>query len=191
MTEASETSKGTGKFRPVLPGPLYGLTRSVDAVATASAIAAALVFFAVGILMGIEVVLRSAGHPTKWTAEVAQIAQIWCVFMASAYVLAKGHMISVDILPIPAGSRRALAVDVIALVGVAGVALVLVTQGIHDVTRTLQLSTRTDTALTLPMWVLQLSMPIGLGLLVLQCWVELLKLGYRDPRPAPPSALKD
>lgn len=186
------TGGHAGTTGPGTPRPGSGLLRAVSAfvrgvegVAAVAALAAAATLFCIGFLIGVEVGLRAMGHPTKWTAEIAQIAQIWCVFLAGAYVLSKRDMITVDLLPFTPGRPLWRLVEAVALLAIAGFCLLMVKQGLNDAARSIKLGTATDTALSLPMWTIQLALPIGLGLLFLQCCAELLKL-WVLPAPATP-----
>lgn len=172
------TPDGPGYPRPDSPGlrAVAAFVRAVDGMSSAAAIGAAATLFCLGFLIGVEVGLRAAGHPTKWTAEIAQIAQIWCVFLAGAFVLARRDMITVDILPLNTEAPAWRLVETFALIVIAVFCLLMVNHGLSDASRSIKLGTTTDTALSLPMWTIQLALPVGLGLLFLQCCAELMKL---------------
>lgn len=131
--------------------------------------------FAIGILVAYEVVMRNLGRPTSWTADISQAAQVWCVFLGAAYVLRQREMICVDILRFDENSTIGRLVWIFGILVVGGLSLVIMQQGLKDVARSIALGTNTDTVIAMPLWMLQIPLPIGLGLVVIQCVAELLR----------------
>ena len=127
MTGGHAGTSGSGTPRPGsgLLRAASAFVKGVDWAAARAALAAAATLFCLGVLIGVEVGLRAMGHPTKWTAEIAQIAQIWCVFLAGAYVLSKRGMITVDLLPFTPGRPLWRLVGATALLAIAGPCLTI------------------------------------------------------------------
>lgn len=131
--------------------------------------------FAIGLIVAWEVVMRNLGRPTNWTADISQGAQVWCVFLGAAYVLRQREMICVDILRFDENSPVGRLVWIFGLLVVGGLSLVIMQQGLKDVARSISLGTNTDTVIAMPLWVLQIPLPIGLGLVAVQCVAEILR----------------
>lgn len=149
---------------------------AIDRTGAMLAVIAAFVFLLLGFLICFEVGMRALGHPTKWTAEIAQVVQIWCIFLGAAFVLKCREMITVDILFTDRESKARKISESITLVLVGFFCFVVMHQGLRDISRSVMLGTRTDTSLSLPMWTIQLALPVGLALIFLQCMAELAKL---------------
>lgn len=149
--------------------------RLVDRISYGSGFLAAGGLFAVGLLITYEVVMRNLGLPTSWTADISQIAQVWCVFLGAAFVLQQREMICVDILRVDNNAIVGKLVWVFGLLVIGGLSFIVMLQGIKDVTRSISLGTNTDFVIAAPLWVLQIPLPIGLALVTIQCIAELLR----------------
>lgn len=141
---------------------------------------AAWMFFAIGVMITYEVIVRYIFiSPTIWAEEMSQFFQIWATYLAAAYVLRHRDMIVIDFVLTrlgPAGKRFA---DTISLLFVAGFSLVAVYYGIEIVAESVEMGRATSTMLSVPKWMTESAVPIGFGLLALQCGVELTAL-YRS-----------
>jgi len=147
----------------------------VDTINRYTAYVVAWSFFSVGLFVAYEVVMRKLGMPTQWTEEVSQVAQIWCIYLGAAYVLQQRQLITVDIISDRFSPLLRRRLDLFALLVIIGFSTVVLVQGIRDVAFSVKLGSTTDTALALPMWLIQISLPIGISLLLLQAVAEILK----------------
>ena len=115
-------------------------------------------------------------HTTIWQIDVVTYCVVGATFISSAYVLmTRGH-VNVDILPLHVGPRTrywlALVTSLIALAFCIAI-FVLCTIYWYEAYTENWLS---NTVWRARLWIPYLSMPIGLGLVVLQYLVELLRL---------------
>jgi TRAP-type C4-dicarboxylate transport system permease small subunit len=113
---------------------------------------------------------------TIWQLDVVTYSVIATTFLGSAYVLmTRGH-VNVDILPIYLGPRGrywlAIFANLLAL-GFASVLFVLCSKFWYQAWSN---DWHSDTVWRAPLWVPYFSMPVGLGLLVLQYIADLLSI---------------
>ncbi|MEL6220019.1 MAG: TRAP transporter small permease subunit, partial [Pseudomonadota bacterium] len=72
--------------------------RRFDQVSDAIGTVAAWMFFAIGLFVAWEVLLRYAFNaPTIWVDEVSRVFQIWATLLAGAYLLRHRELILIDI----------------------------------------------------------------------------------------------
>ena len=145
----------------------------------AGVFAAFLIFAAVLVICDMVVERYILGRTTIWQIDVVTYCIVGATFIGSAYVLmTRGH-VNVDILPLHVGPRSrywlALFTNLLAL-AFCIVIFVLCTVYWYEAysQRWLKYS------LARPLVDSYLSMPIGLGLLVLQYLAELLQPGHRS-----------
>lgn len=157
---------------------LYRLVRIIARVGLALAGAAMLVSLA---LIAYAVFQRYVlGAPVPWTDELVGYLLVATVMLAAADALLEGEHISVDILTerlLPRGKRIALVAGLVA-VAVTGVLIVVEGAGMVSFSRLVGL--RSNGYLAVPMWVPQLLVPIGAGLLIAAAIVALWH-AWREP----------
>ncbi|MFZ1195886.1 MAG: TRAP transporter small permease, partial [Pseudolabrys sp.] len=142
----------------------------------AGVFAAFLIFVAVLVICDMVVERYILGRTTIWQIDVVTYCIVGATFIGSAYVLmTRGH-VNVDILPLHVGPRSrfwlALFTNLLAL-AFCIVIFVLCTVYWYEAYSQRWLS---NTVWRARLWIPYLSMPIGLGLLVLQYLAELLNL---------------
>jgi TRAP-type C4-dicarboxylate transport system permease small subunit len=149
----------------------------------AGVIAAFLIGFAVLVICEMLVERYILGHTTIWQIDVVTYCIVAATFVGSAYVLmTRGH-VNVDILPLhvrpPARFRLALATGLLAL-GFCIAIFLLCTAYWYEAYTNRWLS---NTVWRARLWIPYLSMPIGLGLLILQYVADLWLLLRGRARP--------
>ena len=142
----------------------------------AGVFAALLIGFAVLVICDMVVERYMLNLTTIWQIDVVTYSIVGATFVGSAYVLmTRGH-VNVDILPLHVGPRAryrlALATGVVAFAFCIAI-FVLCTIYWYEAFTENWLS---NTVWRARLWIPYLSMPIGLGLVVLQYVVELLCL---------------
>jgi TRAP-type C4-dicarboxylate transport system permease small subunit len=142
----------------------------------AGVFAALLIAFAVLVICDMVVERYLLGRTTIWQIDVVTYCIMAATFIGSAYVLmTRGH-VNVDVLPLHVGKRAsywlALTTILIALAFCA-VLFTLCTVYWYDVWSK---NWRSDTVWRARLWIPYFAMPVGLGLLVLQYFGELLNL---------------
>jgi TRAP-type C4-dicarboxylate transport system permease small subunit len=149
----------------------------------AGVVAACLIGLAVLVVCDMVIERYFLNRTTVWQIDVVTYSIVAATFVGSAYVLMlRGH-VNVDVLPLHLGPRwrywLALATTIVAL-GFCVVLFVLCTQFWYQAYSE---SWRSNTVWRARLWIPYLSMPAGLGLLVLQYVAELLCLASRRTPP--------
>lgn len=138
-------------------------------------LASALFVFA-GFMLTYEVVARYFfTKPTSWAAELSQMCLIWGSLLAMAYLLSKRQHIQVDALVQLLPTYLIRCVDV-AVMCVIGVFAALVTwYGFEIFYDSFTRGRTTGSLLNIPIWIVELAVPVGFLLLTLQCLFEIKK----------------
>ncbi|MEM9105976.1 MAG: TRAP transporter small permease [Pseudomonadota bacterium] len=153
------------------------LVRCIDGLSEVTGRIAAWIFFAIGLIVTYEVVMRYVFvAPTIWVDEVARIAQIWAAYLAAAFALKHRDMVVIDVAFRQAGSLGRKLCETFALCVIAVFCLVTVYYGFELWLRATERGHTTDSYLALPKWFTDASIWIGFGLLALQVLAELLRL---------------
>jgi len=150
--------------------------------------AALLIALAVLVICDIVVERFILGLTTIWQIDVVTYSIVGATFVGSSYVLmTRGH-VNVDILPLHCGPRArywlALVTNLIAI-AFCVVIFILCTAYWYEAFSERWLS---NTVWRARLWIPYLSMPVGLGLLILQYMADFLSLVTAR---APPFAIKD
>lgn len=136
---------------------------------------------ATGIMLTYEVIARYFFvKPTIWAAELSQMCLIWGCLLAMAWVLSTYRHITVNavtnLLPRPM-QKICVAFSLITII----VFSVIVTYWGWDIFHDSYVRGRlTGSMLNLPIWISELSVPVGFGLLTLQAVVELVNIRKAD-----------
>jgi len=152
-----------------LPRRLYKLLFS-----SVRGAAEACLFVVIG-LLAVDVIGRYVfDRPTLISYEITGYLLVGITFLALAYGLREGSHVKVTILVdyLPASLRKwlALIMDSVALIFI----IVLMWKSIDLVRLSLETGTLSMTFLATPMWIPQLIVPIGLGMLVLEVLHQLV-----------------
>ena len=113
-----------------------------------------------------EIVARSLfGEPTIWAQEVSVYLLIAVAFLGLAPAHAAGEHIEIDLLARRMSARVRRAVRAVILAAIAGYALVAAWGGLGMVQQSMKFGRRSLTLLAVPVWMPQLLIPVGMGLL--------------------------
>ncbi len=154
------------------------MQRFIDAVSAVSrftgAVAAGLIALAVLVICDIVVERYMLDRTTIWQIDVVTYSIVAATFIGSPYLLmTRGH-VNVDVLPLHLGKRArywlALATSLVAI-AFCIVLFVLAALYWHEAWTN---NWRSDTVWRARLWIPLASMPIGMGLLVLQYVVDFL-----------------
>jgi TRAP-type C4-dicarboxylate transport system permease small subunit len=166
------------------PGPLDTLARAIGWLShLAGVVAAGLI--ALGVLVICDMVIERylLNHTTVWQIDVVTYCIVSATFIGSAYVLkTRGH-VNVDVLPLYLRPRARywLAVSTMVLaIAFCAVLLALCSAYWYQAWAG---NWRSDTVWRARLWIPLSSMPIGLGLLVLQYAIEFVYLLTGHTRP--------
>lgn len=151
------------------------LTDAAAGVAAASVLAMlALVSYSVGMRYLFN-------RPEPWVDEIVGYLLVGSVMFAVAEAMRRGEHISIDLLTDRLRPRARRAAAVFSLIAVLATAAALLWEGWATVAFARMLGLMTEGYVTLPLWTLQLMMPIGGALLLLACLAELLRIAAGLP----------
>lgn len=137
----------------------------------------AVIFFVIGGMITYEVTARYVFNaPTIWVEELSRFVQVWATYLGAAYVLRHRHLIAIDLVTgrLGPGGRRVS--EAVGLLFIAGFCVVSIVYGVGIVVESVRLGRATATMLSVPQWMTESAIPLGMGLLLLQCVAELVRL---------------
>ncbi|MDJ0683858.1 MAG: TRAP transporter small permease [Alphaproteobacteria bacterium] len=151
--------------------------RKFDKISDLMGTVAAWMFFAVGLFVTFEVVMRYVfTAPTIWVDEVSRIFQIWATFLAGAYLLRHREMILIDVfLKDPKTLVRRI-VESFSIIVIGFFCIVTVKFGFDLWLKATLAGHTTDSFLAPPKWLTHASVWVGFGLMLIQCAVELIRI---------------
>ena len=153
------------------------MLRLIDTVGEFSGRFAAWMFFVIGGMITYEVVARYVFNaPTIWAEEMSRFFQIWATYLAAAYVLRHRHMIRITLLVDRLGARARRWAEAFSLICIAGFCGVAIWWGVEIVVDSIEKGRASSTMLGVPKWYTEIAIPIGFGLLLLQCLALLARL---------------
>ena len=158
------------------------MTRLFDSIIRAGAGLASGLFVVAGVMLTYEVVARYFfTKPTSWAAELSQMCLIWGACLAMASLLAKRQHIQVDALVqlLPEGIIRW--VDVLVLMVVGVFAAVVTWYGFAIFHDSFVRGRTTGSLLNIPIWIVELAVPVGFCMLTLESAVEIKRTLYGGP----------
>lgn len=121
MTDATEEAGGA-----VTAAEGSRTSRALRLVVTCEWVLAGALLAAVLVLSFVQVVARYVfDAPFTWSEELARYGLIWMTFAASAFVMASGEHISVDVVSRPFGRRGKVALELLSMAVVLAACLVL------------------------------------------------------------------
>ena len=134
-------------------------------------------FFTIGLMITYEVVARYVFNaPTIWAEEMSRFFQVWAVYLGAAYVLRYRHLIRITLLTDRVGPLGRRIAEAFSLFVIGAVCVVAIIWGIDIVAESVRLHRTTSTMLAVPQWTTEIAIPVGFGLLLLQCLAELVRL---------------
>jgi len=151
--------------------------RKFDRISDAMGTLAAWMFFAIGLFVTWEVVLRYAfTAPTIWVDEVSRIFQIWATLLAGAYLLRHRELILIDMLFRDRNSLFRKISETFSLLLIAIFCAVAAKYGFDLWLKSTLAGHTTDSFLGAPKWLTHGSLWVGFGLMLIQCWVEIIRV---------------
>ncbi|WP_137702582.1 TRAP transporter small permease [Marimonas lutisalis] len=130
-----------------------------------------------GLMLTYEVIARYFFiRPTIWAAELSQLCLIWGCLLAMAHVLTLRQHITVNALTnlLPLRAQKFCAgLALLFIIGFSAIVTIWGWDIFHD---SFVRGRTTGSLLNLPVWIAELSVPVGFALLALQAVVELVRL---------------
>ena len=140
---------------------------------TALARIAAVLFVAAGAMLTYEVLARYFFvRPTIWAAELSQACLIWGSLIAAPWCLRERRHIRITALIGLLPRRGRLAADLFAMLAVALFAGVVMVYGWDIFWDSFRRGRTTGSMLDMPVWVVELAVPFGMGVLLVQALIE-------------------
>lgn len=153
----------------------------IDKISWFACMTGAVLMAATGVMLTYEVIARYFFiRPTIWAAELSQLCLIWGCLLAMAYLLKARRHITVNAVTSLLPARAQKIAVAIALTVVIVFSLIVTIWGwdiFHD---SFSRGRTTGSLLNLPIWIAELSVPVGFGLLAVQGLVELIRLPSSD-----------
>lgn len=134
---------------------------------------AAALFVVAGAMLTYEVAARYFfTRPTIWAAELSQMCLIWGCMLAMAQLLAARRHIQVDAVArlLPPRVQRAL--DALAMIVVAVFSAFVTWYGALIFFDSFERGRTTGSMLNIPIWIVELAIPVGFALLLVQACIE-------------------
>ncbi|NLK30433.1 MAG: TRAP transporter small permease [Aminobacterium colombiense] len=122
-----------------------------------------------GIILFYEVVARYVfNSPTIWAQEISVFIFMWTMLAGAAYTLQVGKHVRIDLLVIRFSEKTQNYLEFFtSIMGMLFSAYVTL-QGFEMLKATLKYNKLSATPLRVPLWIPQLALPVGFGLLTLQ-----------------------
>lgn len=143
--------------------------RAVEALNLAVGYVCGLGILLMGLILAYEVVCRYFfGSPTVWAQEMSVCLFMWTMLAGCAYTLMKGGHVRIDLLFDSLPEKARLFLDIVT--GCAGAVFCAVVswQAWEMIASSLRLGKVSPTLLRVPLWIPQMSLLIGFGLLTFQ-----------------------
>lgn len=139
--------------------------------------AAAALFVATGVMLSYEVMARYFfAAPTIWAAELSQMALIWGSLIAMPWILRARRHISVTAVTARLGSRAGHIAESLAMMVVLLFSLIVTIWGWEIFYDSFVRGRTTGSLLNLPIWIVELAVPVGFGLLSVQAFMEIVRI---------------
>lgn len=151
--------------------------RQFDRITHFTGTLAAWMFFAIGLFVTWEVVLRYVFNaPTIWVDEVSRIFQIWATLLAGAYLLRHRELILIDIFFRDTKTLARRVSETVSVLMIAIFCAVTAKYGFDLWLKSTLAGHTTDSFLAPPKWLTHASLWVGFGLMLIQCVVELIRI---------------
>jgi TRAP-type C4-dicarboxylate transport system permease small subunit len=181
---------------PPTPAPARraGVGRLIGAIdrlsQLAGVLAVVLLLAAVVVICEMVFVRYVLAASAIWQHEFVTYSLIGATFMGAPYVLLTGGHVNVDLVPLYLGARGRHALALAALLLSLAFCTLLAVYGCAFWYQAFANDWRSESVWRPPLWIPYGALPLGMGLLALQCLAEILALlsGRRQPFGAGPEA---
>ena len=158
------------------------MIKFIDRLTNRAGLVSAWMFFAIGMMITYEVVMRKVFNaPTVWADEMARFFQIWAVYLASAYILKNRQLITVELFSDALHKKTERLLDFFTLAIIAAFCGVAVWYGSAIVYESIEQGRHTSTMLGVPKWMTESAIPVTFALLLAQTIVEAIRLFKNGP----------
>lgn len=160
------------------------MTRVIDRLSDSLGLLSGWMFFAVGGMIVWEVAARYLFNaPTIWAEEMARFFQLWATYLAAATVLRHRGLIRISIVIDRLGPGARRVAELFSLSAIAAFSALAIWYGWTIAADSLAVGRTSSTMLDVPSWLTEIAVPVGFGLLLMQCLVEIGRLLSGAPLP--------
>ncbi|MEL6119401.1 MAG: TRAP transporter small permease [Pseudomonadota bacterium] len=158
------------------PRPARGMLNTIGWVSEISGwLAAAMILGAVMLTCQMIFVRFVLNASTVWQTEVVVYLMVGATLLGLAFVQKhKGH-VNVDLLPLWLGPKSARILSIVTQVAALGVITLCLIYGFEFWHLAQSRGWTSDTVTAVPLWIPYLALPVGLGLLALQIFADLIE----------------
>ncbi len=150
-----------------------GWVRFNHALVTLCGRLASALFVTIAVMITFEVVARYVFlSPTIWVEDLSLLCQIWASCLGASWLLQHQALIRIDMLINLFGKRMRIVAELWALLVVALFSAWVAWYGTELVIESIVMGSSSASMLGLPMWVTKSAIPVGFGLLFIQCLTE-------------------
>lgn len=143
---------------------------------------AALLFAATGVMLTYEVIARYFfTAPTIWAAELSQMALIWGSLVAMPWLLGARRHITVSAVTSLMGPRTRRISQLLAMSVVLLFSAIVTIWGWEIFYDSFVRGRTTGSLMNWPVWIVQLAIPVGFGLLSIQAVIEIIRIFAAAP----------
>lgn len=134
---------------------------------------AAALFVTIAVMITYEVVARYIFlAPTIWVEDLSLLCQIWASCLGASWLLQHQSLIRIDMLINLFGPRLRIVAELWSLLVIALFSAWVAWYGTEIVIESIEMGSASASMLGLPMWVTKSAIPVGFGLLFIQCLTE-------------------
>lgn len=139
---------------------------------TAVGLLSGFALFVAGILLFVEVVCRYSGSPTSWIAETTVYLFAGAMLLGAAYTLMRERHVRVELLICHFSPRAQDIVYLVTSLGGMAFCLLILAHGWRDLLDVIETGETTPTTMRVPLWLTDMPLVIGFGLLSLQFFLS-------------------
>ncbi|PKP64210.1 MAG: C4-dicarboxylate ABC transporter substrate-binding protein [Alphaproteobacteria bacterium HGW-Alphaproteobacteria-8] len=159
--------------------------RFIDRLSDALAAVAGWAYFAIGLMLGYEVVARYFfTAPTIWAEELSRLVFIYATFLAAAALLHHNQHIRVTALTGLLGERARRAARLASLAFIIAFCALVAWHGLDAPINSFTRGRTSGSMLDIPAWWMQAAVPLGFALLGVQAALEFLRTAGGAPLPS-------
>ena len=181
MSTNNATSKDPQAWRASHPSAWVRINHAV--VTLCGRLAAAL-FVVIAAMITYEVIARYVFlSPTIWVEDLSLLCQIWASCLGASWLLQHQALIRIDMLIGRFGPRMRAVAELWSLLIVALFSGWVTWYGVYIVKDAVAINAASASMLGMPMWITKSAIPVGFGLLFIQCLTEaaLVITGHIQP----------
>ncbi len=148
----------------------------IDTIADFCSKISAWLFFIIGGMIVYEVVARYVFlSPTSWSEEMSRFFQIWATYLAAAAILRQRKLIAIDVFYLKMPRSLQMLCDLLSLAIIGIFSAVACYHGTDIVVDSIRIGRSSSGMLAVPLWLTEIAIPLGFGLLLLQALTEMVR----------------